>query len=553
MTPDDLKSRAGLLLYRELPEEYRYRDPAAGDELGDLEAYLHAFGHLLDLIRGTTEQAYADAFAEPADNGRAVQVWMIPYLADLVAAELKAPVAEARRAELNYSVAWYKAKGSVEAVDEIAGVVGDAEAVLIEGWRHVLATPRVTLPPFTAEAAAMGSGDPLEAPGLPLGTPDLRQLNRAVEDAEGASPLNELSFPQRDAFGRPAAPLVVHWRPRARRGAPCFPGAYDDTSARCPDLRATGDRLGPHPRRTVLHIRPPEGFFATGINGSLVTPTVADLPIDPTATATQVIRPVEVMRALGLLEEGIVDALVVGGEVVLPDRLIVAGDLALPAGVRLRFEDLLFTGRLSLPEADTRLELVRCAVADLVPERPTDEPSVEATDCLFGTIGGAGGFVQLVYCTVLGETTVGRLWASDCLFEGPLVDITCSGGETCIRYSRVPDLAAVEGCTAGGSATNTDDAPNFIRLWFDDPDGCTRRPARFGEPGAGVLDLTSSARLRRGAEDAGEMGAYHHRHHAAGIRALEAKLKDFLPLRQEVTVRYDAHLARRPVQIEEEG
>ena len=90
---DDLKSRAGQLLYRELPEEYRYQDPAPEGELGDLEAYLHGFGHLLDLVRGTTEQAYADAFAEPADNGREIQTWLIPYLAELVGAELRAPMA----------------------------------------------------------------------------------------------------------------------------------------------------------------------------------------------------------------------------------------------------------------------------------------------------------------------------------------------------------------------------------------------------------------------------------------------------------------------------
>ena len=58
--PEDALSRAGHLLYRDLPEECRYRDAAPAEgELGDLEAYLHGFGHLLDLVRHTTEQAYA--------------------------------------------------------------------------------------------------------------------------------------------------------------------------------------------------------------------------------------------------------------------------------------------------------------------------------------------------------------------------------------------------------------------------------------------------------------------------------------------------------------
>ncbi len=46
--PDTAFSRAGRILWRELPEEYRYRDLSPTDgEPGDLELYLHGFGHLL--------------------------------------------------------------------------------------------------------------------------------------------------------------------------------------------------------------------------------------------------------------------------------------------------------------------------------------------------------------------------------------------------------------------------------------------------------------------------------------------------------------------------
>ena len=105
-TIDDLKTRTGLLLYRQLPEEYRYQDNASGEELGDLEAFLHGFGHLLDLIRGTSEQAYADAFAEDTDipsdeqgNPRNIQTWLLPYLAQLLGAELLAPDPDRRLEE----------------------------------------------------------------------------------------------------------------------------------------------------------------------------------------------------------------------------------------------------------------------------------------------------------------------------------------------------------------------------------------------------------------------------------------------------------------------
>ena len=53
--PSKALSRAGQILYRELPEEYRYRDNNSEDEPGDLEAYLHGFG--------------AFARPDPRDNG----------------------------------------------------------------------------------------------------------------------------------------------------------------------------------------------------------------------------------------------------------------------------------------------------------------------------------------------------------------------------------------------------------------------------------------------------------------------------------------------------
>jgi hypothetical protein len=550
MKGTDLRSRAGHLLYAELPEEYRYRDPAPTDgEFGDLEAYLHGFGHLLDLIRGTTEQAYADAFSEEADNGRNIQTWLIPYLADLLGAELNAPDPDARREELNNAVTWYKSKGSLKAIDHISDVVARNESVVIEGWRHTLTTPRMTLPPFTAPAASIGSGDPAEAPGIPQGTPDFRYQNRAIRDPEGSNPLYALRRPRRDAFGRKMAPEATFWTPGDRRGAPCFPGAYDDTSMRTPDVRAPGYAdPGPNPKRTLIHVRPPEGYFAHGLNGTITPPHVSHLVIDEAESGTQTFGPREVFRALGLLEEPTVNDLIEDGEIQFPDRLIVTGNLTIPAGTDVHFRGLLFTGSIRLDDPATRVTFDRCAIERLVIEHSTAEPSVRATDCLFNSIRGGVGFAELVYCTVLGEAELERVRASDCIFNGPLVDLSCSGNETCIRYSRVPDLLALASCGADKSPSNTDADPNFIRLWFEDGGDCVLRPALFGEPGAGVLDLTSSEAVLAGAEDEGEMGACHHMYHAAQIRALRLKLTDYLPLGQEIAIRYDPHLARLPVE-----
>jgi hypothetical protein len=545
MTPDDLKSRAGQLLYRELPVEYRYLDPPPEDgELGDLEAYLHGFGHLLDLVRGTTEQAYADAFAETADNGRDIQSWLLPYLAELVGTKLRVPDPAMRRIELNNAVSWFKSKGTLQAVDDITDVVAGAETVVVEGWRRTLTTPRMMLPPFTSTATLADDATGERAPG---GAPDLRFTNRAIEDANGSNPLYEIRTPERDDFGRTKDPNVVYWRSSAQRGSPCFPGAYDDTAMRTPDLRAPGTQgLGPHPTRAIVHVRPPDGFFARGLNGTQLAPTIANLPIDSASTAHQVIGPEHVLRAMGQLDQPAVEALRIDGEPVLPDRLEISGDLVLPDGVDVEFQDLVFSGSIRLTNSDTRLTMLRCAAERVILEHPTDEPGLQARDCLFNRLRGGVGFARLIYCTVLEEAQLERLQASDCIFNGPMEDIDCSGDSSCLRFSRLPSLKDLEACGADKAPSNTDEAPNFIRLWFEEGDICVLRTALFGEPGAGVLDLTSSTKILAGAEDEGEMGAYHHKYHAAKIRALRLKLADFLPFGQEISINYDPYLFRPP-------
>lgn len=547
----ELKSKAGRLLYRQLPEEYRFLDRRDDDEPGDLESYLHGFGHLLDLIRGTTEQAYADAFADPidfptqdVDDNREIQTWLLPYLAELVGAELLAPDPQRRAEELSNAVGWYKTKGTLRSVDSIADIVGDTETVLVEGWRRVLLTPRLQLTPFTGPASAVGDGDPLGPAALPLGTPDLRRSTRAVVDPDGANTLYRLTHPARSATGHIIDPTITFWKPRAYRGAPCFPGAYDDTSVRTPDLRdPLNPSVGPHPRRTLLHVRPPHGFFEPGLRVVALPGGANPLGFDLTDNGQfQVFGPGEVLKALGDPVDGDGDLLTAP-----PDKIVVTGDLTIPATAMVAFENLLFTGRITVatnPAHETRLRLSRAAVARLRLELPGASPSLRAKDCLIGEIVSPSGFAELVYCTVLGETHLEKLHASDCIFVGALIDVTCGADETCIRYSRIPDFAALAGCAAENSPHLTDDDPNFIQLYIDDPAGCVLRPAAFGEPGSGVLDQTSSARITAGAEDGGEMGAYHHQFHSAQLGAVRRKLADFLALGQEVALRYDPHLTR---------
>ena len=46
------------------------------------------------------------------------------------------------------------------------------------------------------------------------------------------------------------------------------------------------------------------------------------------------------------------------------------------------------------------------------------------------------------------------------------------------------------------------------------------------------------------------MGAYHHLYYSAQLRAVKSKLTHFLPLGQEIAIRYDPRLAR-PAAVEE--
>ncbi|WP_096785428.1 hypothetical protein [Rhodobacter sp. CZR27] len=560
---DDLLTRAGHILWRELPEEYRYRDvPPEPDEPGDLQAFLHGMGHLLDLIRGTTEQLHADSFAEAPTGGRQIQSWILPYLAEIVGADLAAPDPAQRVAELNASVRWFKSKGTLASIDEVGDVVVGAETVAREGWRRVLTCPRPGLPPFTLppegaadELAPDGrrrvphAADPGAHATIPLGCPDFRREDRAVRDPSGANPLYRVSQPRRDANGVETAAEAIFWRPAAPGGVPCFPGAYDDGAARCPDLRDP-DRVavpGPHPRRTLIHVRPPDGLFAEGLkvltlDAAQLEPGPEGLEVDPRAAFALAGTPLPETAPA-------------------PDRVVVrlAADVRVAAGRELRLTGILITGQAGanpvrlIAAPGARILAERSAAERVVLEGfgPDGEtglprPTLEARDSIFGEIAGGTGFARVEYCTVTGETDVTLLQASDCILGALSSNLACTESAeagtpaSCIRFSRAE---AVGECA--GSPSNTAALPRFASRWI-----CGTvpefRPARYGEPGYGVLSTLCPAAIRSGAEDEGEMGAHHHQFLAAELEALRLKLLTFLPLGQEIAIFHDPLLALRP-------
>jgi hypothetical protein len=450
-------SRIGRQLHALLPELYRSRDAD-----GDLTGYLDAFGALLDALRNTLDQRLADAFpdAEPTPQGRVCQEWVIPYLAQLVDARPVSPLADGRREEVARAIRWRQGKGTLPTIEDLVQVVSGLEAELQEGWKRVAVTPRVDL--ALVPQPGLDLGDPLEAarhPELPAVTADLRHYSRAVAADRGAPGARQRRLPDGS---------VVTWLPSNPRGAPCFPASHQDWSRRTADLRDPDWRHGhAHPRRLLVYLPPPAGFFAADLAGP---------PAD----------------------------LILAGDQLLEDR-IVSGTLRVTGG---------------------RLRLARCAVGRVeVDPPPGPEPALVAEDCLFGEVG-VPGLVRLLAVTVLGALQAQRLEASDSLFAGTVATPPDAGD--CLRFSRVPPAqlaAAGVGCTG--------EAPVFFA-------------PSFGRRGCGVLHPACPAAIRAGAEDGGELGAYHHRAHALKDQAVLDKLADYLPLGLAPALVYDDQLVCAP-------
>lgn len=199
------------------------------------------------------------------------------------------------------------------------------------------------------------------------------------------------------------------------------------------------------------------------------------------------------------------------------------------------FQGLGFDGDLIVHAG--RVALERCAARKVEAHRiDTHDPVISAVDCLFGEVQAARGLSRLEYCTVLGQTLSEALQASDCIFLGMLrrhhvpLDPPSAG---CVRYSRLTSGQAVGGlahyrCTR-------DSVVLFSEV--------------YGERGCGVLHPASPASVRGGAEDGGEMGAYHRQAYSLRTSALLTKLRDYLPVGIEPVVIPDPRLLEPPPAI----
>jgi len=233
-----------------------------------------------------------------------------------------------------------------------------------------------------------------------------------------------------------------------------------------------------------------------------------------------------------------------------PVRLVGPQALALTGEGDHPLRDLVLDGPLTVaPGARRPLLLERVGVGVLAvrsdartgPDgRP--EPVLQARHCVLEQLAATPGLARLEYCTVLGGAELGSIQASDCVFAGAVALGGPSGGPRpgdCLRYSRIPPALAERAHAAG------------VHLPF-----CTAAPPLFAEPrfaraasgapGGAVLHPAAPAAVAFGAEDGGEMGAYHDRRHCLTRVAVIDKLVEHLPVGVEPVLVLDDRLEAAP-------
>ncbi len=210
----------------------------------------------------------------------------------------------------------------------------------------------------------------------------------------------------------------------------------------------------------------------------------------------------------------------------------VRGVIELNEALTYRFEGLHLENTLRITQG--RVSAFECALR-MVEILTIDykAPVLAARNTLFRRIQAARGVTRLEYCTVLDQTLSEELQSSDCIFLGilrchhhPLLPPS----EGCLRYCRLMP------------GQNTTGLPTFR---------CNSAPVSmyasdFGERGCGVLHPATSISVRFGAEDGGELGAYHGRRYTLREKAVEEKLKDFLPIGLEAVLIPDERLLSQP-------
>lgn len=462
-------SRLGEQLYKLLPEVYRTRDKKTGKAAGgsgafSLAKYLDAHGHLLDLIYATLEQQFDDAVPESS------QEWLLPYFAQLLAANIVSPDSEGKHAEIAHAVSWRQRKGTLKCVEEIAEAVGQMEVEVQEGWKRVAVTPRVGMPLIparvwdnTLDIDMSIASEAARHPTLPAVMVDLRRPSRAVE-ALATNPAARTS-----SFGG----VKQIWRQANPHGVPCFPGSFDDVSRRTVDLSAPpNSKLGHyHHKRLLAYSPPPIGLF----------------PLDPIQ--------LEWGQRNDSLYEHLIEEKEENGVKRIrnkTDRIIeITDDAELGEALLYRIEGLNFKSKLSVVNGGS-LELYRVEAFEAQVDTSSDDKAVmTAKACLFSELSVGSGIAKLDSCTILDTAYLCDLDAVDCIF----MDIQGSSISGVVQYSRIPATAPISSDNMTVEACTSEEP-----VFFNNQTLLTAQAA---------LAPNTPSSIYNGASDGGEMGYFH--------------------------------------------
>ncbi|GAB4574772.1 MAG: hypothetical protein Kow0077_22960 [Anaerolineae bacterium] len=176
----------------------------------------------------------------------------------------------------------------------------------------------------------------------------------------------------------------------------------------------------------------------------------------------------------------------------------------------------------------------RVILSDSILDATTDDGIVYAAPGATPAERRPGGAFQMTNCTVRGACyTVEIEEASNCIFlaEAPasIPAVAAQRQQSgCIRFSYHPQAVRLPRryrCVPEDLTTGTNDAPIFVSK-------------QYGQPGYFQLEPQTPASIRRGAEDAEEMGAYHDGYQHLRERNLVYRLEEYLRFGLQVGIFY---------------
>jgi hypothetical protein len=190
----------------------------------------------------------------------------------------------------------------------------------------------------------------------------------------------------------------------------------------------------------------------------------------------------------------------------------------------LRLQDVVTTGELQIRGYGS-VELARCSIQKLQLTSGHNAarvglPNLSARDSLIARIVPGLGLPELCrfeYCTLLQPMPCKAIQASDCIFASGIG----TPSQAQIRYSCIPKLG--------------ESIPSTWRLCPKTRANC--QVPHF-HPSYALHPATDDA-IRFGAEDGGELGAFHHRKYCLHERSVIQKLRDFVPAGIEPVLVFD--------------